>query len=71
MSQPCSDEPEGWFPEDEEGEEGEAATITCFTRCPQREDCLNLAMENDERFGIWGGWTTRERDRLRRVRTRI
>lgn len=30
--------------------------------CPIAERCLDHAMVNDERFGIWGGLTTRERD---------
>ncbi len=36
--------------------------------CPVREDCLEYAMANDEKFGVWGGYTERERNRLRRVR---
>lgn len=37
--------------------------------CPVREDCLDYAMANGEKFGIWGGYTERERNRLRRVRS--
>ncbi len=29
--------------------------------CPVREQCLQHAVENDERYGIWGGLTDRER----------
>ena len=29
--------------------------------CPVRSDCLDHAMVHDERFGIWGGLTNRER----------
>jgi WhiB family redox-sensing transcriptional regulator len=33
--------------------------------CPVQEDCLDWAMEQQEPYGIWGGLTARERDRLR------
>jgi len=34
--------------------------------CPVRADCLDYAMVNVERHGIWGGLSERERRRLRR-----
>lgn len=34
-------------------------------RCEVRLDCLGFALMNDERFGIWGGLSERERSRLR------
>lgn len=36
--------------------------------CPAREECLEYALENGEKFGIWGGMSERERRRLRRQR---
>jgi WhiB family redox-sensing transcriptional regulator len=33
-----------------------------------REDCLEYALDNGEKFGIWGGMSERERRRLRRAR---
>ena len=30
-----------------------------------RAECLEFALANDERFGIWGGLSERERRRLR------
>jgi WhiB family redox-sensing transcriptional regulator len=33
-----------------------------------REDCLEYALVNGEKFGIWGGMSERERRRLRRQR---
>ena len=29
-----------------------------------REDCLEYALSNGEKFGIWGGMSERERKRL-------
>jgi WhiB family redox-sensing transcriptional regulator len=34
-------------------------------RCPVRDDCLRFALENNERYGIWGGLDPGERDSLR------
>ena len=34
--------------------------------CPVQADCLDRALENDERFGIWGGLTEKERRALKR-----
>ncbi|NBE56479.1 WhiB family transcriptional regulator [Streptomyces boluensis] len=34
--------------------------------CEGRTACLEYALENDERFGVWGGLSEKERDRLRR-----
>jgi WhiB family redox-sensing transcriptional regulator len=34
--------------------------------CELRADCLGYALEHDERFGIWGGLSERERRRLKR-----
>lgn len=34
--------------------------------CPIREECLNYAIENKERWGMWGGSTPIERRRVER-----
>ena len=34
--------------------------------CEVRAECLEFALENDERFGIWGGLSERERRRIKR-----
>lgn len=34
--------------------------------CDVRVECLAYALENDERFGIWGGKSERERRKLKR-----
>lgn len=61
----CLDaDPEAFFPE-KGGSTREAKRI-CHV-CPVREECLEWALENDERFGIWGGMSERERRRMRRI----
>jgi WhiB family redox-sensing transcriptional regulator len=56
-------DPEAFFPE-KGGSTREAKKIC--TGCEVRAECLEYALGNDERFGIWGGLSERERRRLRR-----
>jgi WhiB family redox-sensing transcriptional regulator len=56
-------DPEAFFPE-KGGSTREAKKIC--TGCEVRAECLEYALANDERFGIWGGLSERERRRLRR-----
>jgi WhiB family redox-sensing transcriptional regulator len=35
--------------------------------CEMRSACLDYAMNNDERFGVWGGLSEKERLELRRT----
>jgi WhiB family transcriptional regulator, redox-sensing transcriptional regulator len=56
-------DPEAFFPE-KGGSTREAKKIC--VQCPVRAECLEYALSNDERFGIWGGLSERERRRLRR-----
>lgn len=44
------------------------AKIVCG-RCDVREACLQAAFDRDERFGVWGGYSERERWRLGRGET--
>jgi WhiB family redox-sensing transcriptional regulator len=39
--------------------------------CVVREDCLEYALSNGEKFGIWGGLSERERRRVRRHRAML
>jgi WhiB family redox-sensing transcriptional regulator len=56
-------DPEAFFPE-KGGSTREAKRIC--TRCEVRTECLEYALSHDERFGIWGGMSERERRRLKR-----
>ncbi len=57
-------DPEAFFPE--KGGSTRDAKKICQS-CEVRDECLDYALENDERFGIWGGLSERERRRLRRA----
>jgi WhiB family redox-sensing transcriptional regulator len=56
-------DPEAFFPE-KGGSTREAKKIC--VGCEVRGECLEYALENDERFGIWGGLSERERRRVKR-----
>ena len=70
-------EPEGWqllanclgvdpdlfFPE--RGASTKEAKSVC-QGCVVREECLEYALANGEKFGIWGGLSERERRKLKR-----
>jgi WhiB family redox-sensing transcriptional regulator len=60
-------DPELFFPD--RGESTEQAKAVCAA-CPVRAECLDHALTNVERFGIWGGLSERERRAIRRARTR-
>ncbi|WDG18975.1 WhiB family transcriptional regulator [Microbacterium sp. Clip185] len=56
-------DPEAFFPE--KGGSTRDAKRICTT-CDVRDECLEYALRNDERFGIWGGLSERERRKLKR-----
>lgn len=56
-------DPEAFFPE--KGGSTREAKKVC-TGCDVRRECLEYALEHDERFGIWGGLSERERRKLKR-----
>jgi WhiB family redox-sensing transcriptional regulator len=50
--------------------EEQAAARICNTGdggdpCPIRNTCLEVALDTEERHGVWGGLTPQERNRLR------
>lgn len=57
----ASTDPESFFP-DKGGSTREAKNV-CAS-CNVAAECLDYALDNNERFGIWGGTTERERRRL-------
>ena len=57
--------PDLFFPE--RGASTKEAKAVC-QGCVVREDCLEYALANGEKFGIWGGLSERERRRIRRQR---
>jgi WhiB family redox-sensing transcriptional regulator len=56
-------DPEAFFPE--KGGSTREAKRVC-TSCDVRGECLEYALVKDERFGIWGGLSERERRKLKR-----
>jgi WhiB family redox-sensing transcriptional regulator len=56
-------DPEIFFPE--KGGSTRDPKRVCRS-CEVRAECLEYALENDERFGIWGGLSERERRRVKR-----
>ena len=60
----CSQtDPEAFFPE--KGGSTREAKRVCLG-CEVRRECLEYALTHDERFGIWGGLSERERRRVKR-----
>ena len=57
-------DPEAFFPE--KGGSTREAKRVC-TQCDVRVDCLGYAIAHDERFGIWGGLSERERRKLKKA----
>ena len=78
----CRDQdPDIWFP-DPTGiaghgaarirARGEEIAVDICEACPVQAECLAWALSNDERYGVWGGKTEKEREtaRLRIQRNR-
>ncbi len=56
-------DPEAFFPE--KGGSTREAKKVCVG-CEVTAECLEYALEHDERFGIWGGLSERERRKLKK-----
>ena len=59
-------DPDLFFPE--RGASTKEAKAVC-QGCVVQNDCLEFALQNGEKFGIWGGMSERERRRIRRQRS--
>lgn len=58
---PCAEDPDLWFSLDTSKKR---QAIRICERCPLRDACLQLAIDNQEEWGVWGGSTAQERARL-------
>jgi len=54
-------DPDLWFPE--KGGSTAPAKALCH-QCPVMQTCRSEALANDERHGVWGGLSERERRRI-------
>jgi WhiB family transcriptional regulator, redox-sensing transcriptional regulator len=59
-------DPDLFFPE--RGASTKEAKEVC-RGCVVKSECLEFALRNSEKFGIWGGMSERERRRVRRARS--
>jgi WhiB family transcriptional regulator, redox-sensing transcriptional regulator len=58
-------DPDIFYPASDD--EAEVAKAVC-AQCPVRQPCLEYALTNRERDGVWGGATEKERRRILRQR---
>ncbi len=58
-------DPDLFYPKPSEAGMTALAKTIC-SDCPIRSACLQHALANDERHGVWGGMTEQERRELRR-----
>ena len=59
---PCTNDPEAWFPE--VGNMSREVKRLCGT-CPVQVECMTYGMVSKQEFGIWGGKSTKELQRMR------
>lgn len=56
--------PDVFYPDDKDNKALKAAKEICG-RCVVDKECLQAALDQDERFGVWGGLSQSERQRLK------
>ena len=61
----CDDSNADFFPD--RGQDVKEAKAIC-QECPVKEECLQMALENRNTYGIWGGTTVLERKRIKRAK---
>lgn len=64
-------DPDLWFAEELSAASDRAHAKQLCQSCAVRVECLKSALTRNERFGIWGGFTTDERDAARRTAVRL
>lgn len=64
-AEPCTNDPELFFPEMAHG--GTAAARKLCSLCDVQQQCLAYALTHDE-YGVWGGTTHEERQHIQRKR---
>jgi WhiB family redox-sensing transcriptional regulator len=57
-------DPELWFPELDSLWRVAQAKNICEKKCPVKQECLDYALVNKFKDGIWGGLSPTERHRL-------
>ena len=68
---PCqTTDPDLWFSTNDYGADDNFNTARIAKnfckQCPVKDLCLEFALINEEEFGIWGGVSVKERQKLRR-----
>lgn len=58
--------PEVFYEDDDRITEGNVRAKALCAQCPVIDLCLAHALKQNEKFGVWGGCTERERRRIRR-----
>lgn len=58
-------DPEAFYPE--RGATAAQAKKVC-TVCPVQAECLESAISKNEQYGVWGGTSRRDRNRIKRRR---
>jgi WhiB family redox-sensing transcriptional regulator len=61
----CADDPDAMF---DTGTDADERNRLVCDRCPIKESCLERALDQRERFGMWGGHTPEERSAIIRQR---
>lgn len=64
----ASTDPDVWFPTKALDQQTEAKAKRICHRCPVIDECLEYALESDQRYGIWGGLSEQERRGVARRR---
>lgn len=57
------EDPDIWFPDPRKHVDNEKAKSIC-AGCPVKLKCFDYAITHDIRYGVWGGFTEIERERL-------